>query len=207
MTSIFKNAFGTTIGALVAIVGVTTIFWCIPLVKRLCRRPARRLLDEMMRLERTAADRVLRAVEGNGYFNAVSAQFGGAIAVNPQNRKVAFVAGRMQPRGAVSVEEFVVDANELTDWSASKPGLTIETPNSRADSIEMLRSHRANANAIAASMRETGLRIYTSSLKHPEVLLNFDFETTKGWVLVLDKLRAGTLESPKQSTLYPFVKP
>jgi len=182
-----KGILIKALGAIILLMGLSSIFWLLGFSYKLMKTPGRKLLRNMISFEQEAARRACNLAQGACYYNATTGEmrlkYGGAIAINPLDSRIAIVTGKFKNGSKPAFTELLLSPAEIIGASVVQEAERME----RGVPIE-----------------NTGLLLRTTNLQHHEIFINFDPEDAKPWLLLFEKIKTGTLEVPNHSIAFPF---
>jgi hypothetical protein len=99
-------------------------------------------------------------------------------------------------------EPFKFSLDKVINYQAFSPGHTVIS-GAGLNSVQQAQIEAQNLSAQIKSKNETGLYIDLDDIYRPRVCVEMTFDQAESWVLLLNRLRKGTLEKQSTALLYP----
>jgi|APLak6261663543_1056040.scaffolds.fasta_scaffold00243_11 hypothetical protein len=99
-------------------------------------------------------------------------------------------------------EPFKFSLDKVINYQAFSPGHTVIS-GAGLNSVQQAQIEAQNLSAQIKSKNETGLYIDLDDIYRPRVFVEMTFDQAESWVLLLNRLRKGTLEKQSTALLYP----
>ncbi|MFQ1648111.1 hypothetical protein ACK4A2_03390 [Aeromonas veronii] len=124
----------------------------------------------------------------------------GAIAVDAKHNKIAIVNG--EPLSAKFDAAVIIEPAKIKSYRAFSPAHSTWV-SSGAGVIESSEIERKNSIVKAKAAKKTGLYFDLDDVTLPQVISNMDYEDAEKWMLIIEKILNGTLDTQPSPMYYP----
>jgi len=160
-------------------------------------KPLKKKIGKINSLYREMFEGIKNTLKRTDYYNTSE---NGAIGVDAENKSIVIFSAdekfKLQP-------PYVLTPDKIKNYKAYMPGTTEWDSVGNTDFTENSEMLRKNLQSKSAAHAKSGIYINLDDVNKPQVFVQMEYSEAEKWLLILEKLLDGTLETQKSPMYYP----